>query len=41
MTKCYVCRRHVEKSDAIYINPVNARIAKTGVAFCSECVPPQ
>ena len=41
MTKCYVCRRHIDKSDAIYVNPVNARIAKAGVAFCSECVPAQ
>jgi len=41
MTKCYVCRRHIEKSEAIYVNPANARIANTGVAFCFECVPPQ
>ncbi len=41
MTKCYVCRRHMGKKDAIYVNPATARIAKTGVAFCKECVPKQ
>ncbi len=41
MTKCYVCRRHMDKADAIYVNPANARIAPTGVAFCTDCVPPQ
>lgn len=41
MTKCYVCRRHMDKKDAIYVNPATARVAKTGVAFCTECVPKQ
>lgn len=41
MTKCYVCRRHMDKTDAIYVNPATARIAKSGVAFCKDCVPAQ
>jgi hypothetical protein len=41
MTKCYVCRRHMDKSEAIYVDPATAKVAKKGVPFCSECVPAQ
>ena len=41
MIKCYVCRRHMDKSNAIYVNPATAKVAATGVAFCADCVPAQ
>jgi hypothetical protein len=31
----------MDKKDAIYVNPATARVAKTGIAFCKECVPKQ
>jgi hypothetical protein len=39
--KCYVCRRHIGEKETFFVNPVNAKLADSGVAFCMECIPPQ
>lgn len=39
--KCYVCRRRIDDNNTFFVNPANAKIADSGVAFCLDCIPPQ
>lgn len=39
--KCYVCRRHIGEKETFFVNPANAKVEGSGVAFCMDCVPPQ
>lgn len=39
--KCFACRRHIDDSSTFYVDPVTAKVASAGAAFCLDCVPPQ